>query len=69
MQWWWLSWMVKKIDKLLFSELKKRSVIANQSSDWCGNPLTILGAIFCISVLARGFPRQCSHWLGMTENL
>ena len=23
MQWWWLSWMVKKIDKLLFSELKK----------------------------------------------
>ena len=33
-------------------------VIANRSSERCGNPLSRTGEY--------GFPRQCDHWLGMT---
>ena len=36
-------------------------VIANQSSDWCGDPIWFLPVAVRV-----GFPRQCAHWLGMT---
>ena len=39
--------------------LTKETVIANQSADWCDNPLKSVES-------RRGFPRQRSRWLGMT---
>ena len=52
--------------KFQFIELLVRGVIANQSADWCGNPLTFRTTFRHISLLTGGFPRQCEHWLGMT---
>ena len=37
------------------------SVIANQSSDWCGNPHFLIERY--------GFSRQCEHWLRMTSTV
>ena len=36
-------------------------VIANQSSDWCGNPHFLIERY--------GFSRQCEHWLRMTSTV
>ncbi len=36
----------------------RKMVIANQSSDWCGNPLTFQGAFRYLSRLTRGFPES-----------
>ena len=61
---------------------QKRTVIANQSADWCGNPPVewnqetigtknrnnprFLGACRYISPLTGGLPHQCAHWFAMT---
>jgi hypothetical protein len=44
---------------------RKETVIANQPTGWCGNPLS--GTKECRNELKNGFPRQCAHWLGMTN--
>ncbi len=40
---------------------QNKNVIANQSSDWCGDSL-----VFSAPHSIGRFPRQCAHWLGMT---
>jgi len=61
--------------------LSTTTVIANQSSDWCGDPHPQQGEALCVPKAHRrpfgscrsmsdkenGLPRQCAHWLAMTS--
>ena len=60
----------KSIDMVAKSEKPKNThVIANQSADWCGNPLNQREMCRFRKKDVRkstGLPRQCAHCLAMT---